>query len=491
MLTSFDLKWDEHLSMLREVTNQNLVEGVSHLVFHTYTHNPDADNRAPGTSFGGGIGTPFLRRQTWWWAMPHFTSFLARCSYMLERGKPVSTVLWYLGDETQQKPDQYAPFPEGYRYDYCNTDALLNRIQVKNGKWTTPEGIQYDVLWLPDSPRMLPEVAERLQQLAAMGGVIIGDAPASIATLTNDNAQQWRWRWAVNALWNDPHYKESAHVIQGCALQQALDNLGLKPDVKPTPLRWSHRQAEGADWYFVCPQKEEAFEGDVSFLQQGRAELWNPMTGEVTPVATRADGDYSRLHLRLEQGGCLFVVFLHDGRVEPVPEWHETARYEATAPWSVTFPAGWGIEPAPLTLSALVPWKEMSLSDEGKAFSGTATYETTLNLPARAKQGRYVLHLGRVEEIAVVEVNGRVCDTLWATPYETDVTRYLRKGSNRLRIRVTSTWFNRLVFDAARPEADRRTWVINGPRANSPLRESGLLGPVTIIEETSNPPRQR
>jgi hypothetical protein len=40
----------------------------------------------------------------------------------------VSDVLWYLGDEQDHKPSQNAPFPAGYRYDYCNPDALLTRL---------------------------------------------------------------------------------------------------------------------------------------------------------------------------------------------------------------------------------------------------------------------------------------------------------------------------------------------------------------------------
>ena len=480
--TSFDLNWDEHLSMLREVANQNMVEGVSHLVFHTYTHNPKADQFEPGTSFGGAIGTPFLRRQTWWYAMPHFNSCMARCAYLLERGKPVSSVLWYLGDETQQKPDQKASFPEGFLYDYCNTDALLHRITVKDGKWVTPEGIQYDVLWLPDSPRMLPEVASHLQSLAMSGGVIVGDAPLSIATLSNDNAQQWRWRWAVNSLWNDSSNGEGARVLQGCTLQQALDRLGLKPDVKPTSIRWSHRQAEGADWYFVCPLKEQGFDGDVSFLQQGRVELWNPMTGQVTPIPSKPDGDYTRIHLRLERGESLFVMFRHDGLDVPVTQWTDMAQYAPSVPWTITFPEGWGIT-EPVRTEQLAYWKDLPLSPEGRSFSGTALYETQIDIPRMTKGHRYVLSLGDVEEIAVVEMNGRVCDTLWAAPYECDVTRYVKKGRNRVRLRVTSTWHNRLAYDASQPEADRRTCVINGPRTRAALRPSGLKGPVVMNEQ--------
>lgn len=60
------------------------------------------------------------------------------------------------------------------------------------------------------------------------------------------------------------------------------------------------------------------------------------------------------------------------------------------------------------------------------------------------------------------------------------MTAAVRKGVNSLKVRVTDTWFNRLVYDAGLPEAKRRTWTIAGPRRDAPLRDSGLIGPVRI-----------
>ena len=441
--TSFELTWDEHLNMLREVANQNMVEGVTHTVFHTYTHNPDADRYYPGTSFGSGIGTPFLRKQTWWPYMKHFNTYLARCAFMLEKGQPVSSVLWYIGDEIEQKPDQHAPFPEGYAFDYCNTDALLNRISVKDGRWTTPEGITYDVLWIPDQKCLLPKTAGKLQAMTAQGGHVIMDVPLS-------------------------------------QLDNALEGLELQPDVKPTELRWLHRHTDGADWYMVCPKAEQSFSGEVSFRQKGRTELWNPMNGSISPIASRQDGKYATINLNLSRGQMLFVVFRDSPSALPVRE--GTVGKAGGESWTLNFPQGWGID-APITLTELLPWKDLPLSDEGKAFSGTATYETTFLLDHKPKKkGRLSLNLGKVEEIAVVSINGQVADTLWAEPYETDITRYVRKGKNQLSIQVTSTWFNRLVYDARQPKEQRKTWVINGPSANSELRPSGLLGPVKLTE---------
>ena len=435
--TSFDLTWDEDLSMLREVANQNMVEGVTHTVFHTYTHNPDADRYFPGTSFGGGIGTPFLRKQTWWPYMRHFNTYLARCAFMLERGQPVSSVLWYIGDEIEQKPDQYAPFPEGYAFDYCNTDAFLHRICVRDGRWTTPEGICYDVLWIPDSRRLLPETSAKLQAMASQGGRIVCDIPLS----------------------------ELGHTLEAA---------GVQPDVKPTPLRWLHRRADGADWYMVFPPQEQSFSGELAFRQKGCSELWNPMNGSVQPIETQTDGDYTRVQLDLQRGEMKFLVFRPTGVSSKPSQWKVGSKLSS---WTLTFPEGWGIDKS-LQLTELKAWKDLPLTDEGRAFSGTATYETTVHMDGSKE---VLLRLGRVEKMAMVSVNGQAVDTLWAAPYQTDITRYLHRGTNTITIQVTSTWFNRLVFDAALPQEQRRTWVIHGPSANQPLRSYGLLGPVELL----------
>jgi hypothetical protein len=90
-----------------------------------------------------------------------------------------------------------------------------------------------------------------------------------------------------------------------------------------------------------------------------------------------------------------------------------------------------------------------------------------------------ILDLGRVDMIADIQLNGQPAGVLWASPYRLTVKG--KAGKNTLRIAVTGTWFNRLAYDANLPDAQRKTWTIAGPAAGSPLRESGLLGPVRVL----------
>ncbi len=172
--TSFKLNFNETLQSRKEDANVHLCRGVTHLVFHTYTHNPVVGGLPPGSSFGSGIGSPFLRLQTWWPFMPGFTRYLAVCGHELERGKPVVDVLWYVGDALAHKPDERGDrLGSGYKYDYLNRDVLETRLDVKDGRFVLPDGMSYRVLWIPAGTFMLPETERLIAALEKKGGRIV------------------------------------------------------------------------------------------------------------------------------------------------------------------------------------------------------------------------------------------------------------------------------------------------------------------------------
>jgi hypothetical protein len=122
-----------------------------------------------------------------------------------------------------------------------------------------------------------------------------------------------------------------------------------------------------------------------------------------------------------------------------------------------------------------------------KYFSGTATYVKDVQAPAAwFRPGRRVmLDLGGVREIAEVSVNDRPLGILWKAPFQADVTGALKPGANRLEIKVTNLWPNRMIGDQQPAAAKRYTFTdYKAYTKDSPLLESGLLGPVTLSSVT-------
>ncbi len=496
--TSFGVSWHERLRDYKHNANMNLAEGITHFVFHTFTHNPQQPWLPPGTSFGGrGIGAPFVRGQTWWRHMSAFTDYFARCQTMLEAGVPVIDVLWYLGDECDGRPDHYAPFSAGHKYDYCNPDAFLTRISVKDGKWCTPEGIEYGILWIPESRRMLPETMEHLIKGIEKGGVAaMAGLPVEPATRKGGAEGEARFRTAQERLekmvGRSPRDRRDhqGRLYVGRSIADVLKAEKIEPDAVGEGIVWNHRRNGDDDWYFVAPAKDgKGFEGEVAFrgVEGKVCEIWHPESGLIDGGrgATALPG---RIHLSLAPAQSCFVVF-RGAATNAARRWGEPSgravaarrgrlALPVVAPWRISFPDGWDV-PTNTTVQALAPWREMFReSPSARAFSGTATYTTEFDL--EDVHGRVVLDLGRVESIARVELNGKTFHDLWAPPYRLDVTHAVRKGRNALKIEVTDTWYNRLVYEGWLPEAKRRTWTFRRPSERLPLHDSGLIGPVEI-----------
>jgi len=154
----------------------------------------------------------------------------------------------------------------------------------------------------------------------------------------------------------------------------------------------------------------------------------------------------------------------------------------------VTFPVKGG--PRQLELPA-GSWTSHA-DDDVKFYSGTATYRKQITIPASlmAEGRRLYLDLGDVENLARVRLNGKDLGVLWKAPYVVDITAAVVAGPNRVELEVTNTWTNRLMGDAAKPEAERTTYVAAGRgggragqgQAATPL-PAGLLGPVRVVTE--------
>jgi hypothetical protein len=125
-----------------------------------------------------------------------------------------------------------------------------------------------------------------------------------------------------------------------------------------------------------------------------------------------------------------------------------------------------------------------------KYFSGTATYTKDIKAPKDwlRSGAKIVLDLGTVKEIAELSINGKpVGGILWKPPFQANVTGLLKSGANHLEIKVTNLWPNRIIGEQQPSAQKKYTWTDYRPYTkDSPLLESGLMGPVTVMSASAN-----
>jgi hypothetical protein len=265
-----------------------------------------------------------------------------------------------------------------------------------------------------------------------------------------------------------------------------LGKLGVPPDFESDgPLRYTHRRTGEADVYFVANREERRVEANCTFRVSGKTpELWDPLTGQTRGLLEFASRDgRTTVPMRFEAAQSFFVVFRKpatrgSGRNFPVAN----RLAELSGPWEVAFDPKWG-GPEHVTFDALKDWSKRP--EVGiRFYSGTAVYRKTFDAAKVSHGQRMYLDLGTVKNLARVRLNGRDLGVVWCAPWRVEITGAVRARNNQLEIAVVNLWPNRLIGDQSVPAAQRLTWTTWNPfTKDSPLLESGLLGPVTLVTE--------
>ena len=505
--TSFH-HWAEGPPDLKPSADRVFTEGGNHFVWHTWTHQAPSFG-LPGLVYGA--GTHLSRSVTWWPKAKPFLDYLARGSFMLQRGRFVADVLYYYGDGgmnfvgPRRNPSTLGP---GYDYDVTNADVILNRLTVRDGRVTLPDGTSYAVLVLPEGEEIHPPVLEKIEALVRDGAALIGARPTRATGLEGFPASDARVRELAGRLWGDldgttrtSRTYGRGRVFMGVLERDVLAQLNVSPDFQaPATLDFIHRRDAEGEIYFVRNKTAEAVSVTVSFRDGGSAPtFWDPMNGSIRFVAgARSAAGRTEVPLKLAAYGARFVVF-HKGErvVLPAAADVDTATFSARpsplvldTDWTVEFAAPFDAPPK-LTLAHVGPWTQQP-SPEHRYFAGSGKYRHTVKVPPdwRAKAGRVELELGRLWSIGEVWVNGVSQGVVWTAPFSVDCTGALRDGENEIVVEVIGTWHNRLVGEArgVLPKRTRTNITTSQRKAWKDLEpiEAGLFGPVRLVPRVAN-----
>lgn len=499
--------WQETLwDNLKPSFDKAICEGLNRLVWHAFVCSPK-EMGLPGQQYFA--GTHLNPNVTWWEKSAPFFAYLNRSQWMMQQGLFVADAAYYYGDHvpnfTQLKNSDPARLGLGYDYDVMTEEAILTRLTVKDDRLVLPDGMSYRVLVLPEREAISLPVLRKVQELVEAGATVVGPRPLRANSLQNFPASDTEVARLADQLWGQPQIASANHkvgkgrIITGKTAREVLLDDGILPDFEnvaapnsnpAAPLDYIHRRDGTADIYFVASRTNTAQSALCAFRVQGKApELWNAVTGQRRFAGAYEERD-GRVFVPLEFDPCgsWIVVFREPSAQHPAltkrNERSFVALQELTGAWTVRFDTNWA-GPAATRFDRLESWTVRP--EPGiKFFSGTATYTKTFDVPdsqLQIRDARLFLDLGKVRELAEVRINGKPCGIVWAPPFRVDITHAVKPDGNTLEIDVVNFWPNRIIGDANLARAQRRTRTnIRKLTAGTPLMESGLFGPVRLLQ---------
>jgi len=486
--------WQESLSELKPVVDRAFCEGLNRIYFHTFPHVPKAAG-TPGWIYG--FGTQVSVNQPWWNMSKPFMEYLGRCSYMLQQGNFVGDVLYYYGDEAPNFVPAKATNPSlgfGYDYDVTNSDIILNKLSVNNGKLALPHGQEYSVMVLPKLEEMNLKVLVKLEKLIAEGAIVIGPKPTKSTGYFDYKANDQKVVELANKIWGACDGKTvtentygKGKVYWGIAESKVLASINVPEDFKVISamsldsVDYIHRKTENEEIYFVCNRTSRPKTFKSSFRVTGKTpQLWDPMTNEKSTLDFIKDSNYTTIDIELEPYGSTFVVFGNNVSKLPLrailnPNMKATITDTIKAAWQLDFQNNYR-EPKSINLTSLIDLSNSTI-DGVKYFSGTTRYTTTYHTNSSTELADYqiFMDLGNVGIVASVTLNGQNLGIRWKAPYLINVSDVLKSGNNIIQIDVANRWANKMVGDSKLPKPERVT------QSNITRLPTGWSYPLTVL----------
>ena len=486
-----ETNWRGHPATNKSKGDFIWTEGINEFMFHRFAHQANTEV-APGMTMGP-WGSHFDRTNTWWDnAGKSWFKYMSRGQYLLRQGVPVVDILVLPGDASPN-PSFDPHLPEYVTTNMVNSDVLIHRISVKNGKLVLPEGLEYKALILGNIERIELPTLRRLYELSADGATIIGAKPLKIAQYKVTKAEEDEFEKLVEFIWS----KSTTYENMDWSI--ILPKLNITPDFSvegQKHVNYIHRKTANADIYFFHNESDKATVFKCSFNVTGKIpELWNAMTGQITQLAYFVQNQgKTEVQIPLEALESTFVVFKepvkdnitvntssHDSFAinysynegHLVAEVKENATYKIQlsngktweehvknipdamkidGAWNVQFRKKDGYDKT-LVFPELSDWKNHDI-DAIKYYSGTAVYTKTFKLTKKQLKDdfKHYLDLGKVSIAAKVILNGKDLGVLWIAPFQVDITEAVKVGINELSIEVTNLWTNRLIGDEGLPD---------------------------------------
>lgn len=270
--TPYKTTWDR----LLRIANLAYCRGINEFVACAASYQPWLDRKYDDDN----SKHPYIfhRLNPNWKTAGAFWEYQARCTQLLQTGRPVVDLCVYIGENPPLKTMTYKlpEMPEGFNFDVCTYDALMNRFTADGGKLSVKGGMSYKALVVQDRTFLSASAVAKIEELE---------------------------RGGVPVVWCN----------KGEKVADVMERAGIAPDMafasadKPDDkMYFYHRATADADIYFVYNHSARECKQTVTLrTAHATAELWNPRTLERADARMNADKE---VRLSLQPYGSVFII---------------------------------------------------------------------------------------------------------------------------------------------------------------------------------------
>ncbi|MEK0313212.1 glycosyl hydrolase [Cohnella sp. 56] len=309
--------WDSNLADYKRIGDFLYAGGINFLNQHfTATTIAGARKRDHPQSFDW--------RQPWWPEYKAMNDYFSRLSYLLSPGKTVNRILiihptltGFLvspADESGslEEPERPPSNPDmrpylkllqhltNRQWDYDLGDEFImeRHARIEGAGLVVGQCAYETVVFPPGMQTIRSGTLALLERYMQAGGTVValGEPCVRVDGARSDAAvglaQHPNWRRAAS-----PETAEAALRAAGAA-----PRLAGVPDTAEGIQHLRREMDDGSAFYFIINSAREAF-GETIGIEGGRAERWNPWTGEIEEVSCSAQGGLLRIRLALEPIG--------------------------------------------------------------------------------------------------------------------------------------------------------------------------------------------
>ena len=512
----------DYLDYYRKQGDMDIMQGLNHKIFHGTPFTPLSEPWPGPMYYAGGN---FSETQPFFKHIRYLNDYFARLQKTLQDSKPDMDVLmlWSIHD-FWNKPNVGGfnwgqPFvwrnsnsaiytddvkvkthseleKRGLQTDLCSDEIIIGQTHVEDGQIRAGKA-EYKVLVIPETKMVAAETLEKLEQLAHDGATVIFVKQIPVSApwglpLVQDLSESTS---PLELMTKTRSGNGGLYVVSDIAeLLSIFKRFGLVEEGVPDTLTTFRVIRDDRRIYLIRNNTKEQLDIWVPLANLDsdctQVLIGNPRTNDLaTAEFKQFQGKGKLVHLLFEPTELLTVTELgmNEKRQLKAIDYRKKNHIKSIdGNWKIS----WKDYQGNLhqfnrdTLRLWTDWPELGL------FSGIVSYETSFELASREVKRQWILDAGKVYESSEIYLNGVKVGAVWTTPFQIDISGYLKRGKNILVFEVANKSQNRIV-DMYRKginwQKSKLEEVSDDRTTSGPLRidllepvPSGLLGPVQM-----------